>query len=330
MPVEPDVVAAPAVRAGTIYVVATPIGNLDDITLRAVRVLREVDLVAAEDTRRTRVLLDHLGISKRVVAYYDAVEAARAPDLVRRALAGESIALVSDAGTPLVADPGFRLVRAAIAAGIAVTAIPGPSAALALLSCSGLPPGRFTFIGFLPPRQSARRRALAELVERSETLVFFESPHRLPAALADMAEVLGARDAVVGRELTKRFEEIARAPLGELAERFAARARADGIRGEIAIAVAGRPERSPITCARSAAADERSSETHASAGGADRAPASGGQEAAALLDDRLRARLAAGATVAAAARGVAAELGLSRREVYRRAASLRASGLTSR
>ncbi|MFM8411562.1 MAG: ribosomal RNA small subunit methyltransferase I, partial [Alphaproteobacteria bacterium] len=152
--------AAPAPGAGTLFVVATPIGNLDDVTLRAVRVLGEVDLVAAEDTRRTRVLLDHLGLRKPLVSYYDAVESRRAPELVARLVAGESIAIVSDAGTPLVADPGYRLVRAAIEAGVPVVPVPGASAPLALLACSGLPTGRFSFVGFLPSRQGARRREI--------------------------------------------------------------------------------------------------------------------------------------------------------------------------
>ena len=179
----PEVADPGEARAGTLYVVATPIGNLEDVTLRAVRVLGEVDLVAAEDTRRTRLLLDHLGLHKRLVSYYDAVESSRAPELVRRLLAGESIALVSDAGTPLVADPGFRLVRAASEAGVAVVSLPGASAPLALLACSGLPTVRFSFVGFLPPRSAARRREIAALAGRTDTLVFFESPRRLVAAL---------------------------------------------------------------------------------------------------------------------------------------------------
>jgi 16S rRNA (cytidine1402-2'-O)-methyltransferase len=308
-------------RVGTIFVVATPIGNLEDVTLRAIRVLREVDLVAAEDTRRTRLLLRHLGITKRVVAYYDAVEAARAPDLVRRALAGESIALVSDAGTPLIADPGFRLVRAAIDAGIDVVPVPGPSAPLALLSCAGLPPGRFTFVGFLPARRSGRRRALLELADRTETLLFFETARRLAASLADMADVFGPRPCVVGRELTKRFEEIVRGDLGEIAESFAGRVSEGALRGELVIALGGRPERSATAAGGAEPAEPLVRDE--GFGGARREPEPdvGGVEA--RVEALLRRHLASGAGVAAAARAVAAATGLPRREVYRRAVALR-------
>ncbi|MEW6270203.1 MAG: 16S rRNA (cytidine(1402)-2'-O)-methyltransferase, partial [Thermodesulfobacteriota bacterium] len=211
-----------ACAPGTLYVVATPIGNLQDVTLRALRVLREVDLVAAEDTRRTRVLLEHHGIRARLLAYHDHVESERAGALVRRLLAGESVALVSDAGTPLIADPGYRLLRLAADAGVPIVPVPGPCAPIALLSCAALPTDRFTFIGFLPARRSARRRLLHELAERRETLVFLESPRRLGAALADLRDVLGGgRAAVIGRELTKRFEEVRRDSLAALAAELA-------------------------------------------------------------------------------------------------------------
>jgi len=315
----------PSLAMGTIYVVATPIGNLEDITLRAIRVLREVDVVAAEDTRRARVLLDHLGIAKRVVAYYDAVEAARAPELVARALAGESIALVSDAGTPLVADPGFRLVRAAIAAGVSVVPVPGPSAVTALLSCAGLPPARFTFVGFLPARQSARRRALAELADRPDTLIFYEAPRRLPAALADMADVLGDRPAAIGRELTKRFEEIARGGVAELAQRFAERAGGADLRGEVVLAVAGRPERAGgARDAREEPGDVRAPDAP-DALRPESLPDPGGDPGAWRdVDARLRRRLDAGEPLSSAARAVAGETGRARRDVYRRGLALRA------
>jgi len=277
--------------------VATPIGNLDDVTLRALRVLREADLVAAEDTRHTRILLEHHGIRARLVAYHDHVEAERAGELVARAVAGESIALVSDAGTPLVADPGYRLVRAAAAAGVPVVPVPGPSAPLALLSCAGLPTDRFTFAGFLPPRESARRRALAELADRPETLVFLESPNRLAAALADMAAVLGAREAVIGRELTKRFEEVRRGTLDALAAELASSAEGSRVRGEIVLAVTGRPD----------------------APDAAQAPAT-----AASLDDLLRRGLDGGEPVAELARSAARELGVPRRAAYQRALELKA------
>jgi len=279
---------------GTIYVVATPIGNLEDITLRALRVLREVDVVAAEDTRHTRVLLEHHGIRARLVAYHDHVEAERAGELVRRACAGESIALVSDAGTPLIADPGYRLLRAAAEAGLRIVPVPGPSAPIALLSCAGLPTDRFTFAGFLPARRSARRRVLAELAERPETLLFLESPRRLAAALADMVELLGARDAVIGRELTKRFEEIRRGSLATLAAALGAAGDEARVRGELVLVVAGKP--------------------HDGA-----APAA----AASDLDALLRHGLAAGEPLSALARAAAERLGIPRRVAYQRALELK-------
>lgn len=297
--------------AGTLWVVATPIGNLDDLTLRAVRVLGEADLVAAEDTRRTRILLDHLGLKKPLVSYYDAVESRRAPELVERLLGGESIAIVSDAGTPLVADPGFRLVRAAIEAGVRVVPIPGASAPLALLACSGLPTGRFSFVGFLPSRATARRREIQALAGRTDTLVFFESPKRLVAALGDLAAILGPREAAVGRELTKKFEEVARGRLDELAARFAERAATASVKGEIAVAVAGAPE------TRSASAGP--GEEPGAEAGEDR----GGVHGEPGLDDRLRLRFEAGDSVSDAARTVARETGQPRKQVYRRALDLK-------
>jgi len=282
---------------GTIYVVATPIGNLEDITLRAVRILGEVDVVAAEDTRRTRILLSHLGIRKRVISYHDAVEAARAPELVGRALAGESIALVSDAGTPLVADPGYRLVTAAVESGVPVVPIPGPSAPLALLSCAGLPTQRFTFAGFLPSRASARRRFVADLRDLRETLVLFETAKRLPGSLADLAEILGPRPVAIGRELTKRFEEIVRGDLRELAERFGDTEAAARLRGEIVLAIRGRDDDS------AAPADEADLESRILA--------------------HVRARLDQGEAPSQAAKHVAAELGVPRNEVYRHALAAR-------
>ena len=293
-----DAAARPlAVEPATLYVVATPIGNLDDVTLRALRVLREVDVIAAEDTRHTRRLLDHHGIAARgrLVAYHDHVEAERAGELVDRVAAGASVALVSDAGTPLIADPGYRLTRAAQLAGVRVVPIPGPCAPIALLSCAGLPTDRFTFAGFLPAKSAARRRAIAELVDRPETLVVLESPHRLAATLGDLAELLGDREAVLGRELTKRFEELRRGTLAELAARYGVGGAAEA-RGEIVLAVAGR------------AAD---------------APSVG--VAASALDELLRNGLAAGESVAAVARAAAARLGVPRRAAYQRALELKGS-----
>lgn len=303
---------APVVEPGVLYVVATPIGNLDDVTLRALRVLAEVDLIAAEDTRHTRVLLEHHGIRARLVAYHDHVESERAGELVRRLLAGESIALVSDAGTPLIADPGYRLLRAAAEAGVRIVPIPGPSAPIALLSCAALPTDRFTFVGFLPARGSARRRLLLELASRPETLVVLETSRRLGAALADLADVLGPREAVLGRELTKRFEEVVRGDLATLAARYGGGAGSgaeaspgqDGERprGEIVLAIAGAPRR-PGGEAAGGSPDH---------GAAD-----------AELDRFLGERLAAGDTVGAAARAAARALGVGRREAYQRALALR-------
>jgi len=303
---------AAADKPGVLYVVATPIGNLEDVTLRAIRLLGEVDLVAAEDTRRTRTLLTHLGIRKPLVSYYDAVESRRAPELVERLLSGQSIALVSDAGTPLISDPGHRLVRAAIDAGVAVVPVPGPSSPIALLSCAGMAPDRFTFVGFLPSGASQRRRALGELVGRDETLVFLESPRRLPALLADMAAILGERDAAIGRELTKLHEEVVRGRLGDLAARFAPIARDGTLRGEVVLAVAG-------SGARAARRERGGAASSTERDGV----APGEQPDPAALDVLLRARLASGEAVSALAREIAAETGLPRRVVYQRALTLR-------
>jgi len=288
----------PAVEPATLYVVATPIGNLDDVTLRALRVLREVDVIAAEDTRHTRQLLEHHGIAARgrLIAYHDHVEAERAHELVRRVVAGASLALVSDAGTPLIADPGYRLTRAALEAGLRVVPVPGPSSPIALLSCAGLPTDRFTFAGFLPAKSAGRRRAIAELAERAETLVLLESPHRLAATLADLADGLGDREAVLGRELTKRFEELRRGTLAEMARHYGPGGAAEA-RGEVVIAVAGCPP-----------------------------DAVAGEAVAGVLDELLRAGLAAGQPLASLARDVAAKLGIARRLAYQRGLALKASG----
>jgi 16S rRNA (cytidine1402-2'-O)-methyltransferase len=195
---------------GTLYIVATPIGNLEDITLRALRVLGEADLIACEDTRQTRKLLDHAGISKPAVSYHDHNEASRATELIGKLLSGANIALVSDAGTPLISDPGYRVVEAAIEAGIVVVPIPGACAAVAALSASGLPPDSFRFCGFLPPKSSQRRKLLEELANETGTLIFYEAPHRILDALDDIAEVMGTRRVVVGREITKLHEEFLR------------------------------------------------------------------------------------------------------------------------
>ncbi|MGH8224911.1 MAG: 16S rRNA (cytidine(1402)-2'-O)-methyltransferase [Gammaproteobacteria bacterium] len=205
--------------AATLYIVATPIGNLDDLGARAREVLSGVNLIAAEDTRHSKRLLAAWNIRTELLALHEHNEAARTPELVRRLAAGESVALISDAGTPLVSDPGYRLVRAAQDAGFAVRAVPGPCAAVAALSVAGLATDRFAFEGFLPARAAARRKRLGELAAESRTLIFYEAPHRLAAMLADCAQTFGAeREAALARELTKLHETVRRAPLGELAE----------------------------------------------------------------------------------------------------------------
>lgn len=197
----------------TLFLVATPIGNLEDITLRGLRVLREVALVAAEDTRRTAKLLSHFDIRTPTTSFYEQVEREKTPRLLARLAAGESIALVSDAGTPGVSDPGYRLARAAIDAGYRVEAVPGASSVLTALVASGLPTSAFSFVGFAPPRAQARDRWLAEIATRRETIVFFEAPHRVRATLEAALRVIGDRRVAVGRELTKVHEEVLRGPI---------------------------------------------------------------------------------------------------------------------
>jgi 16S rRNA (cytidine1402-2'-O)-methyltransferase len=220
--------------AGTLYLVATPIGNLEDITQRALRVLREVELIACEDTRHTRVLLNHYAITTRMLSYHEHNERERAAELGERLESGASIAVVSDAGTPGINDPGFRLVCEAIKRGAQVVPIPGPVALINALVASGLPTDQFYFGGFLPPRATQRRARLAELRALSSTLIFYEAPHRLAHALADAREILGEREAAIARELTKLHEEITRGRLGELASRFASETTT---RGEIVLLI---------------------------------------------------------------------------------------------
>ncbi len=223
---------------GRLFVVATPIGNLADITLRALRVLGEVDVVAAEDTRTTRKLLSHHGIGTTLVSYHDHNEAVRTPELLDRIKRGESVALVSEAGTPSISDPGYRLIRAAIAVGVAVEPVPGPSALLAAVVVSGLPSDSFVFEGFLPRRAGERKRRLEELATQRRTLVFFEAPHRLDKTLADMLEVLGDREVALCRELTKLHEEVRRGRLTELV----AELQRKPVKGELVLVVEGAPE----------------------------------------------------------------------------------------
>jgi 16S rRNA (cytidine1402-2'-O)-methyltransferase len=208
-------------NAGTLYVVATPIGNLEDITYRAVRILGEVDLVAAEDTRHSRKLFAHFGIHKPLVSYHDHNEQQRQEELVRRLQTGENIALISDAGTPCIADPGYRLVASCHAAGITVVPIPGPSALITALSAAGVSTERFAFEGYLPQKAKARADLLRHLNGEQRTLVFYETPHRLAATLADLVEIMGAdRPLVVARELTKMYEEFFRGTAAEAVSRF--------------------------------------------------------------------------------------------------------------
>jgi 16S rRNA (cytidine1402-2'-O)-methyltransferase len=221
--------------AGILYIVATPIGNLEDITLRALRVLKEVDRIAAEDTRYTRKLLSHYDIRTPLASYHEHNERTAAPALVECMLRGDSIALVSDAGTPCISDPGYRLVVAAVSAGIQITPVPGPSAFVAALSAAALPTDRFVFEGFLPEKTKQRRQRLRSLHDDGRTLVFYEAPHRLKDSLNDIEAVLGDRAVVIARELTKIHEEFARGRIREIATQFADRE----VRGEVVIIVEG-------------------------------------------------------------------------------------------
>lgn len=279
---------------GTLHLVATPIGNLEDVTLRALRVLRDADVVYAEDTRRTRVLLDRHAIAQRPRSLHEHNEVARIAEVLAQLDAGKQVALVSDAGTPLVSDPGAKLVAAAIAAGHAVVPIPGASAPIAALAASGLGGGPFHFVAFLPRKAGERARLLANLRDRSETLVLFEAPARVAATLRALAEAFGAeRPACVARELTKLHEEFARGTLGELATRFA-----DGARGEVTIVVQGATE-------------------------ASRAPVAAAGD---VLDARIAELVASGARSKEIAAVVAREFGCSSRDAYARVLALRRSG----
>jgi 16S rRNA (cytidine1402-2'-O)-methyltransferase len=221
---------------GTLYVVATPLGNLEDVTLRALRVLREVSLVACEDTRRTATLLKAHGITTPTTSYFEHNERWKGERILDALRAGRSVALVSDAGTPGISDPGYRLVREARAEGLPVIPIPGPSAVIAALSVSGLPTDRFLFVGFLPHKIGARRKVLQEIGGEAATLVIYEAPQRVLASLDDMVEVLGDREAFLFREATKVHEEYVRARLGEIRARLASR---DTVKGEIVLVVSG-------------------------------------------------------------------------------------------
>jgi 16S rRNA (cytidine1402-2'-O)-methyltransferase len=230
------------VKKGTLYVVATPIGNLEDTTLRAIRVLREVQLIAAEDTRRTRKLLDTYQIHTPMTSLHEHIEGKKSSLLISKMNAGADVAFVSDAGTPGVSDPGYVLINKAIANGIRIVPVPGVSAVITALSVSGLPIGCFAFFGFLPPRSGKRKQLLSSLMDETKTLVFYESPKRLIASLCDIEAVLGNRKVVVLRELTKVFEEIIRGTAGDVIDRFKGRV----IKGEVTLVVAGNEKRIPF------------------------------------------------------------------------------------
>ena len=274
--------------AGTLYIVATPIGNLEDITQRALRVLGEVDLVACEDTRRTRVLLNHFGIKTKTISYHEHNERERTEEICKLLGSGKNVALVSDAGTPLINDPGFRVARAAIELNLPVVPIPGPTSFVSALVASGLPSDQFFFAGFLPSRANARRLKLEELSAIPATLIFYEAPHRIAATLADALEVLGNRLATVARELTKVHEEIARGSLRELVQRFGT----GPARGEIVLVISG--------------------------AGVEQAPATAEHESASRrLIERVSELELEGVDARAALKQAARELGIKRDEAYR-------------
>ena len=221
--------------SGTLYVIATPIGNLEDITFRAVRILREqVATIACEDTRQTRKLLDHYQIKKPLISYHEHNEASRTAEILDSLERGESVALVSDAGTPLVSDPGYRVVKAAVDRGFSVVPLPGPSAVLAALAASGLPTDEFRFVGFLPSKAGARRKALLAIVGTPGTVVAYESPHRILDTLAEMAGIFGNAPVVLGRELTKIHEEFLRGSAESIREQLAERT---SVKGEMTLVI---------------------------------------------------------------------------------------------
>ncbi|MFB3777362.1 MAG: 16S rRNA (cytidine(1402)-2'-O)-methyltransferase [Bryobacteraceae bacterium] len=267
--------------AGILYLVSTPIGNLEDITYRAVRILKEADLVACEDTRRSRTLLEHYGIRSPLISYHEHNESARAGEILGMLLEGSRVALVSDAGTPLVSDPGYRLVLKAVEHGIPIQVLPGPSALVAALAASGLPTDQFHFAGFLPAKGGQRRRALEKLKNEEATLVFFEAPHRAVQALEDIESVLGPRPVVLAREMTKLHEEFLRGSPAKVREELLAR---PAVKGEITLVV-GSGEASP----------------------ADETPLSGA----------VQALMAEGIARMDAIKSVARRRGLSKREVYK-------------
>jgi 16S rRNA (cytidine1402-2'-O)-methyltransferase len=267
---------------GRLYVVSTPIGNLEDITYRAVRLLKEADWIACEDTRTTRRLLEHYGIATRTISYHEHNETERAAELIGLIESGETGALVSDAGTPLLSDPGYRIVRAAAEAGVRVEPLPGASAVLAALVVSGLPTDQFRFCGFLPVKQGQRRHVLESVFDETATVIFYEAPHRIVEALEDIAFVMCDRNIVVARELTKMYEEVLRGTAAEIAQTLEAR---DAIRGEFVVLI----------------------EKSLTPAGESEVP----------IEDVIEALIATGVDRMDAMKTVARERGLSKREVYK-------------
>jgi len=223
-------------ETGTLYIVSTPIGNMEDITLRALRILKEADLIAAEDTRRTGLLLKHFGIQVPLTSYFEGNEFKKRDFIIAKLKEGKKVALVSDAGTPGISDPGFRLIQLAIESQFPIVPIPGPSAVITALSVSGLPTDAFFFKGFLPHKSKKRRDLLEELQDVRETLIFYESPHRISETLKDILEVLGDREIVLTRELTKMHEEIIRGKVSKIQDQIAGRT----LKGEITLVISGR------------------------------------------------------------------------------------------
>lgn len=266
--------------AGTLYIVATPIGNLSDISYRAVEVLRGADYIACEDTRHSRKLLDHYGINRPLLSYHEHNEAGRTADLLERVQNGSNIALISDAGTPLISDPGYRLVQQAAAAGLTVVPVPGASALLTALSASGLATDSFFFGGFLPPKENARRKVLEAAASLDCTLIFYEAPHRVVEMLADVEMILGDREVVVARELTKLHEEFVRGRVHEVQAQFAGR---EAVKGEFTVMVA----KGPLT-----------------------------KESSLTVVEDVAARVDAGVSAMEAIKAVAKERGLPKRQVY--------------
>jgi 16S rRNA (cytidine1402-2'-O)-methyltransferase len=279
--------------AGTLYLIATPIGNLEDISLRALRLLSEVDLIACEDTRHSRILLDHYGIKTRTISYHEHNERERATELGSMLEEGSNIAIISDAGTPAINDPGYRLVNECIKRNIKIVSIPGPTAFVSALIVSGLPTDQFFFGGYIPPRSTSRRAFYEQVRSINATLIFYETPHRLASSLEDALAVLGEREAAIVRELTKVHEEIARGKLSELKERFKSE---QTIRGEIV-----------LIFDRNLIVDEDSEEPSIS------------------IADRVDELERDGLDPRAALKRVARELGLTRSEAYRRLIAVRSA-----